>query len=302
MFQAKLSRRGFTLVELLVVIAIIGVLVALLLPAVQAARESARRTQCSNNLKQIGLAFHNHHDSYLWFASGGLSWPSDRNYVSGSNVPEGAKAQNWGWAYQILPYIEQKNLWENNDSAYVAGTKLKCYSCPTVRPPTVFPYTQSTPNGNRAMADYVGNGGTFGGWWVFDDVGNSCDGPLAPSGYQRNFKHLTDGSASVVLVGEKWINWPRNVPECNDDQGWVDGWDNDTVCWAKAGYDTNPIYPPQKNTRVPGGTCGQIFGSSHHNLLVVACDGSVHPVNFEIDPNIWLRLCSGTDGQPASFQ
>jgi prepilin-type N-terminal cleavage/methylation domain-containing protein len=296
----SLQRRGFTLVELLVVIAIIGVLVALLLPAVQAARESARRTQCSNNLKQMGLSFHNHHDTFLWFPSGGLSWPSDRNLTAGG-MPEGPQAQNWGWAYQILPYHEQKNLYENSSSALIASTNLKIHNCPTVRKATKFPYTQSAPTGDRAMMDYVGNGGTFGGWWSFNDIDNSCDGPLAPSGLQRNFKHLTDGSAFVILVGEKWINWPRSVPECNDDQGYVDGWDNDTICWAKGGYDTNPIYPPKKNTRIPGGTCGQIFGSSHDNLLTVFCDGSVHAINFEIDPIMWLRLCAGTDGQPVSY-
>lgn len=149
--------------------------------------------------------------------------------------------------------------------------------------------------------DYVGNGGTYGGWWGFTDVDNSIDGPLGPSGYQRKFKNLTDGSANVILVGEKWINWPRSVPECNDDQGFVDGWDNDTICWAKAGYSSNPIYPPQRNMRVPGGTCGQIFGSSHQNLMTVFCDGSVHPINFEIDANMWLRLCSATDGEPVSY-
>lgn len=297
MRRACLPRRGFTLVELLVVIAIIGVLVALLLPAVQAARESARRTQCSNNLKQMGLAFHSHHDTYQSFPSGGLHWGSDRNFAS-AGVPEGPKAQNWGWAYQILPYEEQQNLWQHPDGALVASTHVKTYSCPTVRKPTLFPYTQSAPTGNRAMMDYVGNGGTFGGWWSpFDDATHSVDGPLGPSGYQRNFKHLTDGTANVLCVGEKWINWPRTVPECNDDQGYIDGWDNDTICWAKAGSNSNPVYSPLKNTRVPGGTCGQIFGSSHTTLLTVFCDGSVRSINFEIDPNTWLRYCSGTDGE-----
>ncbi len=298
--QTTLHRRGFTLVELLVVIAIIGVLVALLLPAVQAARESARRTQCSNNLKQMGLAFHNHHDSFLSYPSGGLGWYSDRNFSS-AGTPEGPKLQNWGWAYQILPYHEQKNLYELPDGAIIAATNLKAYSCPTVRKATRFPYTQSAPTGTRAMMDYVGNGGTFGGWWSFNDVDNSVDGPLGPSGLERKFKDLTDGSANVLLVGEKWINWPRTVPECNDDQGYIDGWDNDTICWSKGGYATNPVYPPLKNTRVPGGTCGQIFGSSHNTLMTVFCDGSVHAIAFEISPTMWLRLCSGTDGEPVNY-
>lgn len=97
--------RGFTLVELLVVIAIIGVLVALLLPAVQAAREAARRTQCSNQLRQLGLAFQNHHDSHQHLPTGGwwYSWLGYPEYGFG-------KEQPGGWLYNILPFIEQANL------------------------------------------------------------------------------------------------------------------------------------------------------------------------------------------------
>lgn len=99
------KRTGFTLVELLVVIAIIGVLVALLLPAVQAAREAARRTQCMNRLKQIGLAFQNHHDSQRFFPSGG--WAV--NFVGDPDEGFG-KSQPGGWTFSILPYMELSNL------------------------------------------------------------------------------------------------------------------------------------------------------------------------------------------------
>ena len=97
-------RRGFTLVELLVVIAIIGVLVALLLPAVQAAREAARRTQCKNNLKQIGLAIHNHHDTKGYMPPG----------TSQDQQPFGPAASNWGasWMVYILPFVEQGPLFD----------------------------------------------------------------------------------------------------------------------------------------------------------------------------------------------
>lgn len=298
MRRSRLRRRGFTLVELLVVIAIIGVLVALLLPAVQAARESARRSHCSNNLKQVGLAFHNHHDTYGTFPSGGLGWYLDRNLTAGGS-PEGANAQNWGWAYQILPFHEQQNVWEQSNSGVIAATNVKTYSCPTVRRPTTYAYSQSAPTGSRAMMDYVGNGGTYGGWWGFSKAENSADGPLAPSGLQMNFASLTDGSSNVLLVGEKWMNVMKTGPDCNDDQGYVDGWDNDTICWARGGYASNPIYPPLKNGKT--GTCGQIFGSSHATLLTVFCDGSVHSISFTIDPTMWLRLCAGQDGQPVTF-
>ena len=98
--------RGFTLVELLVVIAIIGILVGLLLPAVQAAREAARRIQCANNIKQLSLALHNHHDSQGSFPSGGWGyfWTGDPDRGTGRQQPG-------SWAFSILPYIEQQSVY-----------------------------------------------------------------------------------------------------------------------------------------------------------------------------------------------
>jgi prepilin-type N-terminal cleavage/methylation domain-containing protein len=99
-------RRGFTLIELLVVIAIIGLLMALLLPAIQRVREAANRMRCGNNLSQIAMAFHNLHNDYNVFPTGGASWR--RTIVN--NQPAGPIDQDWGWAYQILPYMEQQQL------------------------------------------------------------------------------------------------------------------------------------------------------------------------------------------------
>jgi len=126
MRKLRLWRRiGFTLVELLVVIAIIGVLIALLLPAVQKVREAANRTQCSNNLKQIGLGIHNFHDTYGRFPTAPISgWgelpglPNNFDYgiaYDASGSPLGVKNQTASWAFQLLPFIEQDNLYKTND-------------------------------------------------------------------------------------------------------------------------------------------------------------------------------------------
>src|SRR5437899_1570385 len=101
------SRPAFTLIELLVVIAIIAILIALLVPAVQKVREASNVTKCRNQLKQMGLAFHSHHDTFKAFPSAGTKWQSTARNMIRPGVPADYTSQNWGWMYQILPYIEQ---------------------------------------------------------------------------------------------------------------------------------------------------------------------------------------------------
>lgn len=198
----SIRRRGaFTLIELLVVIAIIAILISLLLPAVQQAREAARRTQCKNNLKQLGLALHNYHDSHRGFAPGWV----DQNLSAGAN---------WGWSVYLMPAMEQGNMYQQLQvgtihlSAALASvtherlmkTPLPGFRCPSDTAPGINVRNQlESTNGPVAVAssNYVAANG--GGDWTYD-------GNLAGS-FGRNshakIRDFTDGTSNTIMVGER---------------------------------------------------------------------------------------------------
>lgn len=275
------TRRGaFTLVELLVVIAIIGILVALLLPAVQAAREAGRRAQCQNNLKQIGLAVQNHHDIYKLLPTGGRDYYSARTFASGT--PEAVNRQDWGWLYQILPYMEEGNIWQEPSDPIVRKTAIRGYFCPSRRQPMVI-------GGTNAVNDYVGNAGIYtstGYSWGDGGTGVIVRNTLKP----LNFSNVLDGLSNTMLVGEKRLDMLAiGTFQCDDNEGWTSGWDWDIIRWGND--------PPQKDRR-GGDQCEVLFGSQHPaGINVVLVDGSVRFISFQVSRDLFQRLSTRANGE-----
>jgi prepilin-type N-terminal cleavage/methylation domain-containing protein len=320
-----MRRQGFTLVELLVVIAIIAILIALLVPAVQQVRAAAAITRCRNNLKQIGLAFHNHHDAYKALPSGGLACGSNTRTFEGS-APAGYDSQVWGWGFQILPFIDQAPLWElpsgtANDNT-VAAAMIPVYFCPLVGSPRQNPNFAGSMV--RGEADYAGNGGSWGTLGDAAFGSNSYDGPIvgsthqsqgyAASGIVRTWMSITDGTSNTLLIGEKYQAYDAETNQCNTDQGYVDGWDNDMMVFSQStqespppGYSAIPqtkpptsglSFPPQHWTpQSTADTCGGFFGSIHSaGMPAVFCDGTVRVIPYNISQAVFFSLCSINDG------
>jgi prepilin-type N-terminal cleavage/methylation domain-containing protein len=217
------ARRGFTLIELLVVIAIIAILISLLLPAVQQAREAARRSQCRNNMKQIGLALHNYHDNFGAFPPGNSLSGVSPTAPYTVNLTTANRAAGYGWAAHILPYVDQANLYDQlNVSGLelvrlmqqaarrpLAQTKLPVYFCPSDTAPDLNDQRQFTNaifgDTSVGTSSYVGVHGTR--WSHADDwILNGVDpfGMFWPASRVR-LSDVTDGSSNVFLVGER--NW-----------------------------------------------------------------------------------------------
>lgn len=304
----RIRRRAFTLVELLVVIAIIGILVALLLPAVQAAREAGRRSQCTNNLKQLALACHNHHDTYKKLPNGGYDWTIAPEYAGGAALPLVNEKQRAGWGFQILPFMEQNNLWEGQANTSVAnkqiavmGAYIPAHLCPTRRTPNQLVLA---PQGS-----WYGPGGTYPHAQT-DYAGFSADsetnGAITRNNNAANLIGLagiTDGTANVLIIGEKRLNRAfLGQYQGDDNEGYTSGWDHDVI--RNSGNITNSAWAPPlpDYTNGGGGDGGLRFGSSHPGGLNAAvCDGAVKFISFNVDQVMFARMGCRNDGNAVTI-
>jgi prepilin-type N-terminal cleavage/methylation domain-containing protein len=274
------ARRGFTLIETLIVIAISAVLLGIAIPSVQRAREAALRLRCENNLKQIGIAFHLHHDQLHFFPTGGWDWSSPPNYIAAGQPCTGADQQA-GWGFQILPYLEAENIWRAGAEVAIA-TPNPVFFCPLRRPPQTVTYGDEydppVTGGDlvHALCDYAAS----------NEEGTGVVRQFTPV----QIDQITDGTSMTLMVAEKRLNLAllgTNQPD--DGEGYTSGWDEDTIC--------STTVAPMLDYK--GGTWDEErrFGSSHPLLFnALIADGSVHRIAYTIDLTIFQYLGSINDG------
>jgi prepilin-type processing-associated H-X9-DG protein/prepilin-type N-terminal cleavage/methylation domain-containing protein len=284
MMRSPAPRVGFTLVELLVVIAMIGVLLALLLPAVQRVREAANRTKCANNLKQIGLALHHYHDSYLTLP------PATSSHSPRSNPPD--YHFFWSWLADILPFVEQDSLFRQADdfahtvswnnpwgppSNPAQDTPIPTYQCPADNRVLTATLVDASPDSTRqidmAFTSFLGVNGTN----LY-----TRDGVFFKDSHVR-LEEVTDGLSNTLLAGERPPSEDLILGWWFDGQGQQNTGSSDVVLGAA---EVNVLYPAEECPFGPysfgdgrlTNNCDQFHFWSLHaggaNFLFV--DGSVH--------------------------
>ncbi len=303
--------RGFTLIELLVVIAIIGVLVGLLLPAVQQAREAARRMTCVNNLKQTGLAMHSYYDSNRQLPSGYISPGTSAADPSASETAKG-----YAWGFVLLPYMEQSSLFDSIDQtreavgtsneAKAAEANLGGYRCPTDTAPVSFSVNNGSGTVDLPTSNYV----AVLGWNnVTTEAGQGNGVFFRNSDIQ--FRDIRDGLSTTICVGErKHIHdffdqgpyaanstWYAAVPGVLRDAGMT------MMPMMKEGPGSLVLGHVGQSGMMSGKTPNHTnhivhFSSSHFGgVAFLLCDGSTHIIRDNIDYQLFKAIGTRAGGE-----
>ena len=323
--RSFVKRRGFTLVELLVVIAIIGILVGLLLPAVQAAREAARRMQCGNNLKQMGLAFHNYADANKRFPPGNIT-----------DGPCCGTLSHTVWSVAILPYVEQSALdarynqqlpLEDVANTFVRTQKMPSYNCPSdpiagqLLVPASGPANDLSPQRQAMTSSYRGMGGVAWGaageyiyrrQWDSSDILDARALPTlkgilhwtgringqANQYRPETFATITDGTSNTLMVGEYTTKTsPRRTTF------WAYSYTSFALSCATPESRTLIADYDKCVSQGDSNPCKRAFGSFHTGLILfLKADGSVNPVTTSLDMNVYRALSTIAGGEVISEQ